>query len=82
MRKSLIGVHVVEISIVARPVELESSQRFEVVGILGNHRFQIEVTAEAIHERGIDDRLISFLARQQINEERGFIGIWQMSLKH
>src|ERR1700678_3407607 len=82
MREGLIGVHMVKISIVARPVKLKSSKRLEVVGILGNHCFKIKVIAEAFHEFGIDDQPTLFLAHQQINEQRRFAGIGQMSLKH
>jgi hypothetical protein len=53
VRKGLIGVIMVKIGLVARPVELEPSYRFEVVRIFANHRFQIEVIAEAFHEWGI-----------------------------
>ena len=74
VREGLIGVHMVKIRIVARPVKFETSQRFEIVGILGNHRFQIEVIAEAFHEFGIDDQVIPFLACQQINEQRRLVG--------
>src|SRR5579863_77493 len=82
MREGSVGIYMVKISIVTSPVKLESSERFDVVGVLGNHGFQIEVIAKALHESGIDDQPIPFLAPQQIDEQRWFVRIGQMSLKH
>ena len=82
VREGLIGVYMVKIGIVARPVKLEPSKRFEIIRIFANHSFQIEVIAEPFHEFGIDGQLIPLLARQQIHKQRRLVGIGQISLEH
>jgi hypothetical protein len=70
------------IGIVARPVEPESTERFQVVGILWNHRFKKEVVAQTFGNFAVNDELIPDLVYLQIDEQRRLVRIRQVCLKN
>ena len=64
------------------PVDFESAEGLEIVGVFWDERFDEEVFAQAGHLCGIDDELAVDEMRGRIEIERRIGGVGQVRLKH
>jgi len=78
----LVGIDVVPDAVAAGPVDFESAEGLEIVGVFGDERFDEEVVAQTGHLCGVDDELAVDEMRGRIEIERRIGGVGQVRLKH